>query len=1018
MFFIFISLMGVISFQKLEISLLPNLEFPRLTIITLFPNAAPKEVEKLVTKPISESIGTVSGIEKITSESYEGISFVMLQFTWDTKIDFAAMDVREKLDLIKSVLPEEARKSVVSKFDPSQNSIIEIVATTDLHPGKGLSKKKDLRYFLKNEVKGFLDKIDGVALVQFSGGHQKEIQIEVDGKLLGAYGLSLSEIKNSLKTSNLNFPAGSIEVGTKNILIRTFGEYKQLSDINKTIVGTNQAGVPIPLHVLANVKDTYKDRKGLAKHNGKECVVISIYKEAGKNTANVAENIRNELEKVKQLFHKEVTFGIVYDESRFVKQSIRNISRELFMGASLAFISLIVILRNFQSPFIILTILPVSIFTTFLFLFLKKISLNMMSLGGLSLGIGMLFDSGNVILASIERHIKLGKEPKMAALEGAAEVSGSITAAVLTTTIVFLPIIFLKGVVGIVFEEMAFSITISLLVSLFVALTLIPVLSSLRRERRQHKERGLFRKFHYFELVLQKRYTQFLKIILKYSKTFISIIFLLFLVSLLFLGFVKKEFIPKVDTGEFTIDFENAKGASLASTTEAVQYIEASLLQHRDIIKHTISFIGYDEEQLFNRKGGDIGTHKARIKVILKTDRDILTKDFIEMIRKKIIFRDEVSVTYTAEGNILANLLSPGARSISLDIKGSDIATLSLLGKEISALLAKINGVTDVKSTMGEKAKEYHIYFDEDKISHYNLNHEIISSHLKTAIKGSQATKLRIGDEEINILLRLQAGERERISDIQKMLLKTPTGENIYLAELIQIKQKQGYSSIIRSGHNRINRVTAGIQEGGEKNDIYDKLDRLVQNAKLPRGFSLVYSGEKEEIDKSLTELSYSFLLAVILIYMVLASKFEELRFPFLMLTTIPLIAIGIIPTLIFTNKSLNISSFIGIILLLGIVVDNAALFYEYMEIFEEEGYSAYRSILKSGKVVLRPILMNNGTTLLGLLPVALEIGEGTEFQSPMAIAVISGLFTSVFISLFLIPAIFYLLSKKSKQHA
>lgn len=475
MFYLGVVLLGVLALSDLEVNLLPNLELPRITVVTAYENAAPEEIENLVTKPLAEAASSVGGLDKVTSESLEGVSFVTLQFSWGTNVDFAVMEVREKLDLVRGVLPEDAGRSIISRFDPSADPFMEVVFFA-----KSLPNDKDLRHFLENEVKVYLDRVDGVAQVEFSGGYKKEIQVEVDAPLMNAYGLSLNEVGASMAASNLNSPAGSITVGDKDVLIRTLGEYRGIDDIRETVIGKNEQGVPVRLSDLATVRDGYEERTGLALYNGRECVVVSLRKEAGKNTVQVATDARKEIEAVRQIFRDEVDLAVVYDESRFVRQSIWNIAQALIMGGLLAFCILVLILRNLRSPVILLSVLPISVLATFLLMYTQGISLNLMSLGGLALGIGMLFDSGNVVLSSIERYSREGLSTKEAALRGAGDVSGSISAAVFTTVTVFLPIVFLQSVVGVVFAEMALTITYSLLVSLAVSLTLIPMLSSLR----------------------------------------------------------------------------------------------------------------------------------------------------------------------------------------------------------------------------------------------------------------------------------------------------------------------------------------------------------------------------------------------------------------------------------------------------------------------------------------------------------------------------------------------------------
>jgi len=976
------------------------MEFPRLTIITHFPNAAPEEVENLITKPITESVGTIKGLEKVSSESLEGVSFVTLQFSWRTRIDFAAMEVREKVDLIRGVLPEDASKPLVSKFDPSQSPIQQIV----FFPNNNYDIK-NLRDFIKREIKGYLDRVDGVALAQFSGGYQREIQVEIDPQSMYAHSISVNAIQQAVEASNLNYPAGHIEEGSKDILIRTIGEFKNPAEIGNVVVSHNN-GIPVRLSSISTIKDDYKERKGLALYNGREAVIVSIFKESGKNTVEVSSAVKNELDRLREIYADSLSMEIVYDEARFVKESIENISGGLVSGGILAFLSLILILRNFQSPIILLTVLPISIVTTFLMMYLNNLTLNVMTLGGLSLGIGMLFDSGNVVLAAIERNMRNGLNNKAASLAGAQEVAGSITSAVLTTIIIFLPIIFLKGIIGVVFGEMALTITYSLLVSLIVSLTLIPMLSSLRSSTKSPKQFKIFKGVEKIEDRMDIGYGRLLNKLIDHPTKIFIILSILFLITIFSASSVDREFIPKVDTGEFKVEVLNEKGSSLDSTTELVKNIQDKILNEQDV-KHVISIIGYNEDQLMARSGGEIGTHQATIKVILKQERTKKTKEFIAQMRKNLRFREGITVNFQPEEDMLAKILSPDSRPINLEIEGSDLATLNYIGKEMKRSLMEVKGLTDIKTSMEEKNREYQIGFEDEKLANFGLTHAQLASTLKTAMRGTVISRLRISDQEYDIRLRYRESSRKNKENLHSLMVDLPDGKFVKIDQITAIKEGRGYASIMKIGQARVNKVTANI-EGIKQKEAIALVEEHLKRIKLPIGYKVHFGGESENISKSTKELFFSFLFAIALIYMLLASQFESLSIPLVMLLTIPLIFIGIIPALWATNRSFNISSFTGIILLVGIVVDNAALFYEYIEILSPDFNSLKETIIASGKVVLRPIILNNGTTLLGLIPVALEIGEGTEFQSPMAITVISGLAASVFLSLFLIPIVFY----------
>jgi len=1013
MFYLFLLLLGVISLRGLEVNLLPDLEYPRLTVVTLYSNASPEEIEHLISTPITESVGTVSGIRSVSSESMEGVSFVTVQFDWGTNVDFAAMDVREKVDLIRGILPEDAGKPVVTKFDPAAASMFEIAFFPT-----GMSKPRDLKFFLKSEVKSHLDRVDGVAHVEFSGGYDKEIRVDVDQAAMVSHGISLDEIINAVESSNLNVPAGHITQKDRDLLVRTIGEYRNVPDVGRTVVGRNDAGVPVSLSSIAGVYDGYRERTGLALYNGKEAVIASLYREAGKNTIEVANRVRNEINRLNKVYEKDFKAVVIYDESRFVKSAVDGLKQDLIMGGLLAFLSLFIVLKNLRSPFVLLTALPISVMVTFVLMYFQGLTLNLMTLGGITLGVGMLFDAGNVTLSAIERHSQAGQSHRQAAVAGALEVSGSVTTAVLTTVIIFLPIVFLKGVVGVVFAEMALTVIYSNMVSLVVALTLVPMLSGLAPVKQGNtpmRLRFFFDRVSMHEDRLITRYRQLLESVIDRPSFLLTRIGIAFMAALVILLFVERESTPKVDSGVVDILIENTRGSTLQSTADLVSMIEDRLSANPDV-EHILARVGYDEQQILTRKGGDFGTHRATMKILLRENRAISSRELAEVLRKSLPSSEGVRITVNVSEDLIGSLLSPDARGIAIDIQGDDLDTLVDIGRVIRSDLAKISGLVDVRSSIEEKNKEFHVLVDESKLSGMQISESQVSYLMRSAVMGMTATRLRDGDRLIDIRVRFREEDRASAESLSGFLMKSPSGSYLHLAEFARIENREGYTSILKSGGIRVNRIQSTVQ-GRKQKDVLADVEDYVERLRLPVGYSVRFAGEKESIDESFRELTLALLLAVILIFMLLAGYYESLKFPAVMLASIPLVLIGIAPALFFTGKSLNISSFTGIILLVGIVVDNAALFYEYVEILHKEGHTLRDSVLEAATITVRPILMNGGTTMLGLVPVALELGEGSEFQSPMAVVIISGLLASSLISLFLIPTLFKHLLEARKRH-
>lgn len=991
LFFVGVSLFGILSVFDLELSLLPAIEFPRLSIITILQDSTPSESDSLLSVPITEAINTVSGIKSISSESSEGVSIVTVQFDWNVSIDKKSQEIRDKIDLIRGILPDDAARPVVTNFSPTDKAVVEIAVL----PGKEM-KEEDLREYFKTAVKPLLDRIDGVAYVQVSGGFKKEVFIELNLDKLKAYGLRYSDIMQAVQNQNINRPAGIIKENDKEISVRINSEYKSLADIENTVVLKN-----ILLKEVASVKSGVKERKGISSLNGKECILVSIYKEPGNNSVFISKAVLKKVNEINQKYSGKMKAEIIYNESDFIKESIYNLKNDLIIGATLSFLSLLFILKNFYSPLILLSCLPVSLcFTAFLFR-MNGISLNIMSLGGLSIGIGMLFDSGNVVLTSIERYKDKGFNSVQSALRGTSEVIGSVISAVLTTIIVFLPVIFFKGILGVVFKEMALSITFSLGASLFTSITLIPVLSCIFKGRS-----NLNQKNSEAILKVESFYLKSLHMFIKTPSLLILITTFFFIISLGISLLIDREFFPEIEPSEILVEMLLPPGSSLEESKKISEKFQEKIkLLFPD--STITSRIGYEEEDLFSLKNGKKSVNKTDLKILFKKDGIASSKERIEILRKEITNNSNTQVFYSIPGDIFQKLLSGRSESVLLHLSGEDGKVLHSLGEEIKKGMMLINGFREVRTTLTEKVPELRVKFDSMRISDYNLSGKEIGEFLKTTIRGKIVSTMKSGDLRTDIRLKPEENKKMNQETINELFLGIQKTAYIKLYDIVNLHREDGFSSIIRTGNIKINEITANI-DGIQKKEAAVTVENYIKSVRLPEGYSLDYSGDKKELDQSLEEIFFSFLLALVLIYLVLCAQFSSFLFPFIILLTVPLTLIGIFPALYLTNNSLNIAVFLGMILLLGIVVDNGALLYEYFEIMQKEQNTLQDAILESAKITLKPILLNNGTTLLGMLPSAFFSNPGSEFQSSLAITIVSGLFASVFLSLILLPVVYF----------
>lgn len=1003
MFFLSLMIFGMLAITKIPINLLPNIEYPKLTIITAYKNASSQEIEDLITKPITNSLSSMQGLDKIESESIEGFSFVKLKFKFDVDINFALLESREKLDLLKDILPRETEKPIISKFDPSNSSFIEIIFTS-----KGLNDEKSLRFFIKNNVLQSLERVDGIASIQLAGGFQKEVVVEIDPYKMSSYNISPNDLQYLIEGNNKNYPAGQIPLGNKDILIRAIGEFNSISEIGKTVLKFDEKG-PVSISNIGSVYESYKKREQISRYNNEECVTLYLFKEPGKNSVQISNEIEKALKIVSSSFKNDIDFKIVYNESKFISNSINNLIFNLIVGSILAFLILIFILRNVYSPIILLLTIPVTLFSSFIVFYFFNISFNVMSLGGIALGIGMLFDSSNVVLSGIERNLEQNKKLENAILDGSEEVSKSIISATLTTIIVFFPIIFLKNQMGLVFSEMALAIIIVLSISLLVALTLIPLLSYFFYKKRSIK--NLKKNLH--PTALELHVFNYQNLIINSTQKYLFTLIILLIGSFFVFKFIKKELFPSVNTGEFTLRITLPSGSKLVNTSEFVNKIEKHLLQKKEI-GGVLSLTGGDTESLKTNPDTISNSNESLIRIILSEGNNDKSKQLMEEIKEKFLKNNEIEYQFDSKNNIFSDLFNDKPGYIEYFILGDDNLNLDKIGNDLFIDLNKIYNIDSINVGMKSKIENLEVKYDFPKMSSYGITATNLNNFIKVALDGIEIGNMKMQGESYPIKLKMNSKDISSVEDLSSLKIKTPRSETIFLQQLINVDSNSNFKKIVRKGNSRANPITIKLNDNGNIEATRLKISDIIEKQRLPSGFKIVEAGDKSLIQDSIEELIVSFLLAVLLIYMLLAGQFESFRSALIMISMIPLIFIGVFPALFLSGKSLNVSSFMGLILLVGIVVDNSSLFYEYYLKFSKT-MSKLDSIQFASKTVIRPLIMNNSTTILGMLPLLLELGEGSEFQSPLAVVVVSGLISTSILTLFVVPILFFYFSKNQE---
>ncbi len=996
MLILIVVVLGFVSFTRLAIDLFPNIEVPVAIVNTTYSNVAPAEIETMITRPIEEVVGTVENIDSIQSMTMEGSSIVVVLFNYGTDMQYSTLKIREKVDMIKPYLPEGASDPMVMQYDINAQPIMQI--------GVSGSNLTTLKEYAETTLKTGLEQIAGVASISVSGGYENYISIKVHTEKLNGYGLSMDTLAQMLAAENINLPAGSVNKGDKELLVRTVGEFDSIDQIKDTKI-TLKTGSVIQLSDVADINLSNKELETISKINGKPAVSLSIQKQSGTNTVNVADKVREKVEALNM--ESDYDIDIIVDLSVYIKRSISQVGNNAIIGGVLAVLVLFIFLRNVRSTIIIGLSVPISVIATFALIYFNNITLNMMTLGGLALGIGMLVDNSVVVLENIYRYRQEGYSKVKAAVEGAKEVAMSVTASTFTTIAVFLPMVFVEGITSIMFRELALTVTFSLLSSLVVALTLIPMMSSKMLKVDEMRGEHHVTKFRIFGAILDKTdkiyssvettYQSLLKWAIKHRKTVIFSAIALFVGSILSIQLIGVEFFPTADEGNFTIDIELENGAQVTDTGEAIDTIVARLE-------------GIDEiEKIFsNTSGGnfvDVSQNKGQIQGVLKSvsERERSVFEVTEEIEERIKHIPGVKTTVTSQSSMMG---VSGGSPITISIKGDDFEVLGQLSDQVVDRVKKVEGTKNVVSSLSETIPQVEIKLKRERASIYGLTTAQVANSVKAVIDGRTATKYKMDGEEIDVIIEGDAIYSESISNLKQVLIQSPTGAVVPLELIADVSISMGPVHLDREDQSRVINITSDIQERDLASVMAD-IRAEGASISVPKGYTINYGGEMEDINEAFGDLFLALGLAVLLVYMILAAQFESLLTPFIIMFSTPLAFAGGLLGLLISGRTINITSLIGFILLSGIVVNNAIVLIAYINTRRSKGEERNEAIIKAGPIRLRPILMTTLTTVLAMIPLGLGIGEGAELQAPMATVVIFGLLVATLLTLIFIPVVY-----------
>ena len=1039
-----IALFGMVSLSRLKLNLLPDLSYPTITVRTELPGAAPLELETLVTRPVEEAVSIIRNVRQVRSVSRAGQSDVTLEFVWGTDMDVAGIDVREKLDLVQ--LPLEAKRPLLLRFDPSSEPVMRLAFVETGKAGEaGVDKLKSMRRFAEDRLKPDLEAVEGSAAVKVSGGYEDEVQVQVDQQKLAQLGLSIDTVTRRIRAENVNLSGGRLEQGTQRFLVRTLNEFGSIEEMANAIIAERD-GQPVYLRDVATVTRGYKDREAITRVDGREAIELAVYKEGDANTVLLADGVKARIKELSGNLPEGTEIRTVYDQSTFIAAAIGEVKESALIGGLLAILVLYAFLRDARATLISSIAIPVSVLGTFVLMYAFDLSLNIMSLGGIALAVGMLVDNAVVVLEAIVRNQEHGMERREAARRGTQEVAMAVTAATLTSVAVFFPMVFITGVAGQLFRDQSLTVTFALSFSLLVALTLVPMLAAGREPReataaaaapakssrfRRIVERGLGgiaslarRVSHwvaaFFRLALsplvratqaanhwaETRYPGAITWALAHPGKTIGAAAALFLFTLgVIAPRLGTELIPQMSQGEFNVDLRLTPGNPLEQTDRSML---AAQRASADLGNVALAYSVAGTGNRLDANPVDAGENTGRLSITLTKGARRADED-AAMSRLRGSLEDLPGVQYRFSRPALFSMSTP----LEVVVSGYDLDRLQAAAEQVRARMLADPRFADVKTTVEAGNPEIQVVFDQERATQLGLEVRDVADRLVNSVRGEVATRYKMRDKQIDVLVRSVDTRASSIEEVRSLIVNPGSDHPVTLSAVADVRLAVGPAEVRRIGQERVAVVSANLA-GGDLGSAVSALQQIVSEVTLPVGTTAFLSGQSEEMKDSFRSLQFVLLLAIFLVYLVMASQFESLIHPFVILFTVPLAMTGAIWALWLTNTTVNVVAYIGLIMLVGIVVNQSIVLIDAVNQARERGLPKHDAIIEAGRLRLRPILITKLTTILGLLPMALGLGEGAEVRAPMAITVIGGVLLTTFLTLLVIPVVYSVLDRKT----
>ncbi|AHM60301.1 cation/multidrug efflux pump [Flammeovirgaceae bacterium 311] len=1004
--FTVLTLMGLVSYFSLNYELLPKFSPPVLTVTTIYPGASPAEVENSVTKEIEDALSSLENVSEIKSTSQESFSIIVIQLNQGTDVDLSLQDAQRKVNAILSILPDDAEAPALGKFDFDDMPIIQLGATANM-------SSTEFYDLVENKIKPELSRIQGVAQIKVLGGQEREIKVNLNADKLEAYGLSISQVQQKIRFSNLDFPTGKIKNEGGQTLIRLAGKYDSVDQLRNLVLTQDAAtGSTVRLGDVADVQDAEKDTEVITRVNGQNSIGLSIQKQSDANAVEVSELSRRALEKLEQTYAAEgLSFVIAKDSSIFTLEAADAVIHDLFLAIILVAVVMLLFLHSLRNAIIVMISIPASLVATFIAISLLGYSLNLMTLLGLSLVVGILVDDAIVVVENIHRHMEMGKKAAQAAYDGIREIMATVTSITLVIVVVFVPIALSTGLVSDILRQFSVVVAVSTMLSLFVAFTLIPLLAS-RFSRLEHlSDKNFFGRFILsFERFLDRVIDGFSSA-LSWSfknKTVVlltTVVLFIASVALIPTGFIGSEFVSAGDRGEFIVQLELPKNATVEQTNFATRQVEEHLQQYPEISKlfTTIGTTGTSQ-------AGQNTAYLAEVSVTMvdAKERDINTSQF----SRKVKIALEESIPGVKVSSIPVSMVGGANQApIQVILTGADVDQLMQVSDKIMAEMEQVQGTSDVKKSVEDGNPEIAVEVDRDKMAQLGLSLEVVGAGMQTAFNGNTDAKFRGLDNDYDINIRLDQFNRQNIADISSLSFVNNRGEIIRLGQFANIIQSSGPSKLERQ--DRVASVTVNSQVVGRPSGtVGAEIQERLAGVQLPEGVGISYGGDLKNQSEGFGSLGTALLAALILVYLIMVGLYDSYVYPLVVLFSIPLAIIGALLALALSSSTLSIFSILGIIMLIGLVAKNAILVVDFTNNLKEEGIEVKKALDEAVRIRFRPILMTTLAMVFGMLPIALASGAGAEWKNGLAWALIGGLTSSMFLTLLVVPVIYYLFDR------